>query len=93
MDVADRHPFPVHIFDHESVLHFQHGGLLLGTLVRQTIVPQARPIGKSGEFYLGRFGDFTIGRDTCRPHANNRLGAAISAPGRFLLAHSHGAAP
>jgi len=43
------------------------GGLLLCTLVCQAIVPQAQPHHQSGEFYIGRFGDFTIGRDSGAP--------------------------
>jgi hypothetical protein len=39
------------------------GGLSFDTLANQTIVPQMKPLDKSGEFYLGPFGDFTIGRD------------------------------
>ena len=39
------------------------GGLLLGSPANQAIVPQMKPLDKSEEFYLGPFGDFTIGRD------------------------------
>ena len=49
------------------------GGLLLGTPANQAIVPQVKPLDKSGEFYLGPFGDFTIGRDKA-PVKGRRLG-------------------
>jgi hypothetical protein len=39
------------------------GGLLPDTPGNQAIVPEVRPPGKSGDFYFGPFGDFTIGRD------------------------------
>ena len=40
------------------------GGLLSGTPANQAVVPQGNPVDKSGEFYLGHFGDSAIGRDS-----------------------------
>jgi hypothetical protein len=41
----------------------------LGTVAIQAIVPSVQPLDQSGEFYVGRFGEFTVGRDKREPVA------------------------